>query len=412
MRVAIFTLGCKTNQYEAELIRESFESYGDTVVPFSEKADLYIVNSCVVTKKAEAETRKAIHHAKKANAHSKVIVTSCFAKLYPHFKENNTYLYTGERTKIADFYYKKLYYPVSLPEEIIKRFSGHTRATVKIEEGCDNFCSYCIIPFVRGNKIMSKPKEKVVEEVKSLVNAGYKEIVLTGTEIGKYGKDINTSLALLLKELKQIEGIERIRISSIYPLAVTDELIEEINAPVVPHLHMSLQSGDDELLKKMNRHYTIEEYEEIVKKLRKKDPNFSVTTDIIVGFPGETEDAFLNSVLAVKKLHFSKVHIFRFSKRPFTPAYFIKETVPESLKKTRAKRLAYVSDIERLEFKKRFLNKTVKVLVEEKEENYYVGFTPYYLKAKFTCDAARQGEIVNVVVKSADANFLYGVCLK
>ncbi len=412
MRVAIFTLGCKTNQYEAELIKESFESYGDTIVPFSEKADLYIVNSCVVTKKAEAETRKAVHHAKRTNTHSKIMITSCFARLHPYFKENDVYLYTGERAKTADFYYKKLYHPVSLPEESIKRFSGHTRATVKIEEGCNNFCSYCIIPFVRGNKIMSKPKEKVVEEIRNLVRAGYKEIVLTGTEIGKYGEDIDTSLASLLKELKQIEGLKRIRISSIYPTAVTDILIEEMDAPVVPHLHMSLQSGDNTVLRKMNRHYTIEKYIEIIKKLRKKDANFSITTDVIVGFPGETEDAFLNSVLAVKKIHFSKVHIFRFSKRPFTPAYFIKETVSESLKKIRAERLAYAADIERLEFKKRFLNKTVKVLIEEKEENYYIGFTPYYLKVKFTCNSAGQGEIVNVLVESADVNFLYGVCLK
>ncbi|MCD6107020.1 MAG: tRNA (N(6)-L-threonylcarbamoyladenosine(37)-C(2))-methylthiotransferase MtaB [Caldisericaceae bacterium] len=408
MRVAIYTLGCKTNQYETELIRESFESHGDIVVSFHNNADLYIINSCVVTSKAEAETRKAVHRAKRTNSNAKIIITSCFAKLHPDFKENNIFLYTGERRKIADFYYNNTYSPVSLQEESIKKFSGHTRATIKIEEGCNNFCAYCIVPFVRGSKIKSKTRETISKEVQELSKAGYKEIVLSGTEIGKYGEDIRTSLASLLKTLKTIKRIERIRISSIHPTAITDDLIRELSPLVTPHLHISLQSGNNEVLKKMNRNYTTEEYLSIVERLRKKDPNFSITTDIIVGFPGETDNAFLNSVSIVGKAHFSKVHIFRYSKRPFTPAYFMKETVSESLKKTRAERLLYAVNIERVAFKNRFLNKTVKVLVEEKDGVYYIGFTPYYLKTKFTGSNIKLGEIIPVTVKEIDANYLYG----
>lgn len=408
MRVAIYTLGCKTNQYETELIRESFESHDDTVVPFHSKADLYIINSCVVTGKAEAETKKAVRHAKRTNPNAKIIITSCFVRLHPDFKENDVSLYTGERKKIADFYYNNTYSAVSLQEESIKKFSGHTRATVKIEEGCNNFCAYCIVPFVRGSKIKSKTREIVVKEVQELSKAGYKEIVLSGTEIGKYGEDIGISLASLLKILKTIKGIERIRISSIYPTAITDDLIKELRPPVTPHLHISLQSGDNEVLKRMNRNYTTEECLNIIEKLRKKDQNFSITTDIIVGFPGETDNAFLNSVSIVGKAHFSKVHIFRYSKRPFTPAYFMQETVSESLKKTRAERLLHAVDIERAAFKNRFLNKTVEVLVEEKDGMHYTGFTPYYLKTKFTGTNIELGSIVPVLVEKVDANYLYG----
>ncbi len=408
MHVAIYTLGCKTNQYETELIRESFESYGDSVIPFHNKADLYIINSCVVTGKAEAKTRKAVRHAKRTNPNAKIIIASCFARLHPDFKESNVSLYAGERKKIADFHYNNTYSSVSLQEESIKKFSGHTRATVKIEEGCNNFCTYCIVPFVRGSKIKSKTREAISKEVQELSKAGYKEIVLSGTEIGKYGEDTGISLASLLKTLKTINGIERVRISSIYPTAITDDLIEELSPPVTPHLHISLQSGDNEILKRMNRNYTTEECLNIIEKLRKKDPDFSITTDIIVGFPGETDNAFLNSVSIVGKAHFSKVHIFRYSKRPFTPAYFMKETVSESLKKTHAEKLLHAVDIERIAFKNRFLNKTVEVLVEKKDGMYYTGFTPFYLKTKFTGTNIALGSIVPVLIEKVDADYLYG----
>jgi threonylcarbamoyladenosine tRNA methylthiotransferase MtaB len=412
MRVAIFTLGCKTNQYEGELIRESFERYGDKIVPFKETADLYIINSCVVTKKAEAETRKALHSAQRRNPSAKIILTSCFANLHTDFKSKNTLLYRGDRSKIADFFYKKTVSPIDLGIEQIKKFADHTRATVKIEEGCDNFCTYCIVPFVRGNKIRSKPIDIVTKEVRNLVNSGYKEIILTGTEIGKYGKDINVSLSMLLKSLKTIKGLERIRISSIYPTAVTDELISEIDYPVVPHLHMSIQSGDNRVLKKMKRNYTTEEYLGIVDKLRKKDKNFSISTDIIVGFPGEDEEAFLNSMTLVQKVEFSKVHIFRYSKRPFTPAFFMEETVSEGTKKIRSQRLSEMVNTVQKSYKERFISKNIEVLVEEEHEGFFFGFTPYYLRVKFKCsENITPGSIISVKVTKADSNLLYGECI-
>ncbi len=409
MNVAIFTLGCKTNQYESELIKESFESKGHTIVQFKEKADIYVINSCVVTQKAEAETRKAVHFASRKNPNAKIILTGCFVNLHKEFNAKNLFLYSGEKSKIANFLETKEIYPIAINTETIKSFSERSRATIKIEEGCNNFCTYCIVPLVRGNKINSKSIEIVVKEAANLVKNGFKEIVLTGTEIGKYGEDIKTNLASLLKELKKIQGLERIRISSIYPTAVTDELIEQIENPVVPHLHMSLQSGDNDVLKHMKRDYTIEQYMSIVEKLRKKDPNFSISTDIIVGFPGESEEAFLNSLKTVKEVEFSKVHIFRFSKRPFTPAYFMKETVSEAAKKIRAQRMREMSMHVQKEYKERFTGKTVNVLVEEKIDEFYTGFTPYYIKVKFKSDREiKQGEIVNIIAEKADSDFIYG----
>ncbi len=412
MRIAIFTLGCKTNQYESELIRESFEKYGDEVVPFKEKADIYIVNSCVVTHKAEAETKKAVRSALRKNPDAKVILTSCFAKLNPEFKIKNLTLYTGERAKLADFVYKNDISPVNFNIETISRFSERTRAIVKIEEGCNNFCTYCIIPFVRGNKITSKHPETIKKEIETLAKKGYKEVVLTGTEIGKYGEDIGVNLARLLAEIKKIPGIERIRVSSIYPTAVTDELIEQIGGKVVPHLHISLQSGDNAVLKRMKRNYTVEEYLEVVKKLRAKDPLFSITTDIIVGFPGETEEAFLNSMQIINEVEFAKVHVFRFSKRPFTPAYFFEETVSEATKKIRAQRMAeFASEIAK-RYKEKFVGKTVSVLTEEKEGEAFYGFTPRYLRVKFACNREDiLHKLVSVKIESADSALLYGTCI-
>jgi len=416
MKVAILTLGCKTNQYEGELIRESFLRKGDEIIPFDQKADLYIVNSCVVTAKAESEVRAAINYARRLNRDARVIVTSCFAKLYPDFESENVLLYTGSRTGIAEYYYKGKELPANIEEEKIGSFSQRTRAIVKIEEGCNNFCSFCVVPYVRGSKIRSKSIESVIKEVEGLVKNGYKEIVIAGTEIVKYGEDIipdphlqqRKTLATLIRKLRKISGLERLRLSSIHPCGLTEELIGEISPPVVPHIHLSLQSGDNEILKAMNRGYTVEYYLGLIDKLRTLDPDFSITTDIIAGFPGETETAFLNSVEIVKKAHFSKVHIFRFSKRANTSAFLMKETVPEKVKKERAEKLREIAEKERLKFKKRFIGKTVEVLVERFKKPFYEGFTPHYLKVRFTGKEIRQGEIVSVKIENASTDFLFG----
>ena len=408
MKVAISTLGCKTNQYESELIRESFLKNKDLIVGFKDFADLYIINSCVVTNKAEAETRKLISEAFNKNPDAKILLTGCFVSLHQNSQNENILIYTGRKNKIADFYFNGITESENIDSEKITTFANRTRAIVKIEEGCDNFCAYCIVPFVKGKEVKSKSREVIIDEIKQLVNRGYKEIVLTGTEIGKYGEGKGTNIAILLKQLKQIEGLERLRISSIHPNHVTDEFIEEIETPVVPHLHISLQSGDNKVLKKMNRGYTSEGFLKIVGKLRKKDKDFSISTDLIVGFPGETEDAFFNSINIIREVQFSKVHIFRFSKRPYTPAFFMKETVSENLKKIRAQRLKEVTDAERIGFKKRFLGKTAKVLIENFTNDYYEGFTPYYLRIKLKGDNIKTGDIVNTFIEKVDAEYLYG----
>ncbi|MGB9694849.1 MAG: tRNA (N(6)-L-threonylcarbamoyladenosine(37)-C(2))-methylthiotransferase MtaB [Caldisericaceae bacterium] len=407
MKIAIATLGCKTNQYESELIKESFEERRCEFVDYKESADLYIVNSCVVTGKAEAETRKLVSDALRNNPEAKVILTGCFVPLHGDFNKKNVLLYSGERRNIANFFYERINTEPAIDDEKIKEFSEHTRAVVKIEEGCNNFCTYCVVPFTRGYYIRSKGIDRVVEEVSSLVSAGYKEIVLTGTEIGKYGEDKGTNIATLLSNLKKIEGLKRLRISSIHPKHVTDELIGEISYPIVPHLHISLQSGDNEVLKRMNRGYTIEHYLDIVKKLRNVDKNFSISTDLIVGFPGETEDAFLNTMSVVSFVQLSKVHIFRFSRRPFTPAFYMEETVSEQLKKLRSSHLKELANSVQKSYKERFIGKAVEVLVEDTDGGLLSGFTPYYLRVKFN-GKSHQREFAQVRIERVDEDFMYG----
>lgn len=406
MKVSVYTLGCKTNQYESELIKEAFQAKGNTIVDFKDNADIYIINSCVVTIKAEAETRKIINDALSRNPEAKIIIAGCFASLHNDFKRKNVIVYNGRKNKLFEFVKGISSTDEGIDSEMVSSFSEHTRAVLKIEEGCNNFCSYCIVPAVKGNYIHSKNIESAVKEANSLVEKGFKEIVLTGTEIGKYGEDINIKLSTLIQELKKINGLERLRISSIHPKHVTDDLIAEIEPPVVPHLHISLQSGDNDVLKLMNRGYTKEDFLKIVEKLRKKDANFSISTDIIVGFPGETEEAFFNSIYIVREVQFSKVHIFRFSKRPYTPAYFVKETSSETQKKIRSERLKEFVEEEQKAFKERFIGKTVEVLVEEANE-LFEGFTPYYLRVKFK-GKTEINKIEKVRIESVDSNYMYG----
>lgn len=384
MKFAIFTLGCKTNQYESELMRESFLKEGFSEVDFKDVSDVYVINSCVVTEKAERETRKAINEALRKNPLAKVVLAGCYTKLHDEFKDRRVIIYNGHRNALGSFL-KDGKEKADLSPEKIESFLDRTRAFVKIEEGCNNFCTYCIVPFVRGFEIKSKEKELVISEVESLVESGFKEVVLTGTEIGKYGLDINTSLSDLINKLKRIQGLERLRISSIHPKYVTDALINEFKEPyaLVPHLHISLQSGDDEVLKRMNRGYTRAEYLEIARKLREIDPNFAISTDMIVGFPFETEDAFLSSLSIIREVDFSKVHVFRYSKRPFTPAFYFKESVPESVKTVRSERIREFASTIALEYKERFLNSIVEVLVEESLNGISYGFTPNYLRVSF-----------------------------
>lgn len=406
MKVSVYTLGCKTNQYESELIKETFQTRGNTIVDFKDNADIYIINSCVVTIKAEAETRKIINDALSRNPQAKIVITGCFASLHDDFKKKNVIIYNGRKNKLFEYVTGVSSTDDGIDSESIFAFSEHTRAVLKIEEGCNNFCSYCIVPLVKGNYIHSKSIGSVVKEAKSLIENGFKEIVLTGTEIGKYGEDINVKLSTLICELKKINGLERLRISSIHPKHVTDDLIDEVEFPVVPHLHISLQSGDNGVLKLMNRGYTREDYLKIVEKLRKKDANFSISTDIIVGFPGETEEAFFNSIYLVREVQFSKVHIFRFSKRPYTPAYFVKETSSEEQKKVRSERLKVFVEEEQKAFKERFIGKIVEVLVEEKNE-FFEGFTPYYLRVKFKGNT-EINRIEKVKIENVDSNYMYG----
>jgi len=408
MKFSIFTLGCKTNQYESELMRESLIKEGFSEVDFKDFADIYIVNSCVVTEKAERETRKALNEALRKNPDAKVILTGCYVNLHNEARIGKVYFYRGARSKIGEFI-KNGEEIKGKEEERIQSFLERSRAFVKIEEGCNNFCTYCIVPFVRGHEIKSKKKELVLDEVKRLVDNGFKEIVLTGTEIGKYGEDLGITIVDLIRDLKKVDGLKRLRISSIHPKHVSDALIDEFKEPYAlqPHLHISLQSGDNEILKRMNRGYTREDFLKIVMKLRDIDPDFSISTDIIVGFPFETEDAFLNSLSIIREANFSKVHVFRYSKRPFTPAYYFKESVPEITKTVRSERVREFANAIAKEFKERFIGRVVPVLVEEEINGNLTGFTPHYLKVEFKGNAPINS-IAMIKVLSVSPEVMYG----
>jgi len=391
--VGVLTLGCKVNAYESEYVINLLKENGYEIKSFDDVCDVYIINTCTVTNTSDIKSRKMIRSAINRNRNACVVAMGCFIEANKDYQIEGLDIIIGNKDKskivsLLDEYFskkemiKRLYNDEKLYFEdmYINNFPGRTRAFVKIQDGCENFCSYCIIPFVRG-KCRSKNFNQAIKEISDLVHNGYQEIVLTGIHTGNYGVDIGSSFASLLKEIVKIEGLKRLRISSIEITELTDEVLDIIrdNDVVVNHLHIPLQAGSDEILKLMNRKYDLDCFFDKIKKIRDIRPNISITTDVIVGFAGETEKMFEKTIETCKKLAFAKIHVFPYSERKGTKAMELPNHISKEEKKSRARKLLEVSKELETNYAKKFLNQEVSVLVETYKDGYSYGYTDNYL---------------------------------
>ena len=390
MKIWIETLGCKVNTYESEVIKSIFLKNNYEMAFGPENADVFVVNTCSVTNQADSKSRKVIRNLKRLNPNAIMVVCGCSSQ---HHKEEleslgiDILIGNKDKTKIVELVdsfknnHEKVISFSDLQNEdfedmAITNYQDRTRAFVKIQDGCNNYCTYCIIPYIRGN-IRNKDFDKAVDEIKNLVNNGFKEIVLTGIHTGSYER-----FTELIKEISKLNGLERIRISSIEATELDDEFLEELksNPKICNHLHIPIQSGSNDVLKKMNRKYDISEYVEIINKIRNIRPDINITTDLIVGFPTETEENFEESLETVKKIKFGKVHVFPFSKRDGTAASRMKNIVSDKDKKERTHKMIELSNKLEEEYYQKFIGKTLNVLVEEVFDNNSIGHTSNYMK--------------------------------
>jgi len=398
-KVAIYTLGCKVNQYESDAMYMMFSNNNYQMVDFEEQADIYVINTCTVTGTGDKKSRQVIRRARRKNPEALVVVTGCLAQVWDkegvELPEVNLIVGNQDRKNIIEIIEKYEGETVKEISDIMKQRDfweagevlsrERTRAYVKIQDGCDRFCSYCIIPYARG-PVRSRALESIKKEVINLVENGFKEIVLTGIHIASYGKELKTITLLdVLKELDEIEGLERIRLGSIEPNFINDESVGIMKnmKKLCRHFHLSLQSGNNDTLKRMNRRYTTEEFEEKVRLLRQAFENPALTTDIIVGFPGETEEEFKRTYDFLDKIEFSRMHVFPYSKRVGTPAAVMENQIPENIKSERVKILTGMSDRNELKFAKKFMGQEIDVIFEHElrdKQGFYEGYTDRYVK--------------------------------
>ena len=409
---AFYTLGCKVNTYDTEAIQELFEQAGYEIVPFEEPADIYVVNTCTVTHLGDRKSRQMLRRARRNNPDALIIAAGCYAQTAPEtvlaIDEVDLVLGTADRSHIVEIaeearrglepdQNRNLAHSLAgteFEELEISKTEGHTRAFVKIQEGCAQYCSYCIVPYARG-PVRSRRPEKALEEIARLSKAGYREIVLTGIHIASYGRDFadsrntpqfNEELVSLVENAAMIPGIERIRFSSIEPRLMSRPFLERLSRipQICPHFHLSLQSGSAGVLKRMNRRYSPDEFYKITQLIREYYPTAALTTDIIVGFPGETDKEFQETLDFVKKVGFAQIHIFRYSQREGTPAAEFKKQVPDQVKAARAEALAAVEHDMRHDFLKAADGKTARILIEQQEEDgSYSGYTESYRPVRF-----------------------------
>lgn len=414
-KVAFYTLGCKVNQYETNAMIEQFMKKGYEIVNFEEKADIYIINTCTVTNMADRKSRQILRRVKERNREAIVVACGCYAqvakeelekipeidliygtneknKIADYIEENvslslgtfpnDTFvtMQTVNNTKVTDVMYQKEFLDFGTT-----LYTEKTRAVIKVQDGCDRFCSYCIIPYARGH-VRSRKPESVIEEIEGVAKEGIKEVVITGIHVASYGKDFKEDIRLidLLEKVNEVEGIERIRLGSIEPTIVTEEFLERLTKleKICDHFHLSLQSGCDETLKRMNRRYTTEEFKKSTQLLKKAYPNVALTTDIIVGFPGETEEEFEKTYQFLKDINFYRMHVFKYSPRKGTKAEIMENQVEGNLKEQRSRRLIELSNENEKEHNKKYIGKEVEVLFEEKEGDYIKGHTTNYMVVK------------------------------
>lgn len=421
MKVAIQSLGCKVNLYESEYITDQFQKAGYEIVPFQEIADVYIINTCSVTNTSDVKSRKVIHQAIRRNPDACIVAIGCFIEANHDYHEDGVDILLGNanKSKVLEYverYWKTKqkanYFVTPIPEKFddmtMSTFLGRTRAFIKIQDGCENFCSYCIIPYVRG-KCRSKNFQTVLEEIQNYVQHGYKEVVLTGIHTGNYGVDLGTDFAALLREIVKINELVRLRISSIEITELTDEVLQIIrdNDVIVDHLHIPLQAGSDKILRLMNRKYDLAYFKQKMEQIREIRPDISLTTDIIVGFPSETEEDFQDTLSFVREVQFSKVHVFPYSRRSGTVAADMAEQVPGDVKKDRVRRLLALSKELETEYMKKFIGKTLPVLMEVNRTDYSLGHTSNYLLVKVPGEYQSE-DLVDVTITDVSYPYCLG----
>ena len=429
MKAALHNLGCKVNAYETEAMQQILEEAGYEIVPFSEYADVYVINTCSVTNMADRKSRQMLHRAKKQNPDAIVVGAGCYVQtkeaqalvdesidivignnkkheLVPLLRE-----YEASHRKmacVADINHEKQAY-----EELsLSRTAEHTRAFIKVQDGCNQFCTYCIIPFARG-RVRSRELPDVLQEIRTLAKSGYREVVLTGIHLSSYGVDNGESLLHLIEAVHELEGIERIRLGSLEPRIVTDAFAKRLSElpKICPHFHLSLQSGCDTVLSRMNRRYDTAEYEVGCALLRRYFEHPAITTDVIVGFPGETDEEFETTERYLERIHFYEMHIFQYSRREGTKAAAMPDQVPEAVKKERSEKLLALGHKMSEEFRRYYLGRQVTALLEEEffhdGKRYYTGYTKEYVKVAVETEKDLSNTFVTGTLKTQLTEDIY-----
>lgn len=429
MKAAFYTLGCKVNSYETEVNIEVFKNNGYEIVPFEEKADVYVINTCSVTNTSDQKSRKIIREAVKRGNNAIVVVMGCYSQIkYMEASKIpgvSIVIGTNNKSKILDLIeeYKKNkkqivkvfdLKDIKFEDMNLDKFENHTRAFVKIQDGCNNYCSFCIIPYSRGN-VRSKEKNLVIKEISTLAENGYKEVVLTGIHTGHYGLDLHDyDFSDLLRELEKIDKLKRIRISSIECVELNDKFMDTLknSKKIVNHIHIPLQSGSDTILKSMNRRYNMDEFKRIINKIRDIRPNIAITTDVIVGFPGETEELFMETYNSIKEIGFTELHVFPYSPRIGTPAAKMPNQVDGNIKKERVKKLIELSSELKNNYYKGLIGTEEELLVERYIDGYLVGHLTNYGLCKVKSNEKLLNEIFKVRLNKYENDCFIGEIIK
>ena len=424
-KVAFITLGCKVNQYETNAMAQEFIEKGYKIVEHTEVADIYVINTCTVTNMSDRKSRQMLRRVKELNKDSIVVACGCYVQVSKEelekIEEVDLILGNNEKKHIVELVEKfqneknirEKKSEIEEVEDVMGQkefvefgdviYTEKTRAVIKVQDGCDRFCSYCIIPYARG-RVRSRKPENVISEIEKISKKGIKEVVITGIHIASYGKDFKEEYRLidLLEEINKIKGIERIELGSIEPLLITEEFVRRLKKleKICHHFHLSLQSGCNETLKRMNRRYSIEEFKNIVELLKKNYEDVNLTTDIIVGFPGETEEEFQKTYEFLKEIKFYKMHIFKYSQRKGTKAAVMSGQIDGNKKEERSRKLIELSDKNEEEYNKKYVGKEVEVLWEEEKEGFYKGHTKNYILAYLKIDKEKEKKLENTITKA------------
>lgn len=411
--VAFCTLGCKVNQYETNAMMQKMIEAGYEVVDFETKADIYIINTCTVTNMADKKSRQMLRRVKEINPEAILVAVGCYAQVakekLEQIPEIDLILGINEKNDIVKYveqaskntYVSDVLHQTEFLDFGDVTYTEKTRAVIKVQDGCNQFCSYCIIPYARG-RIRSRKPESVIKEITDVAKEGIKEVVITGIHIASYGKDFNTEYRLidLLEEIQKVDGIQRIRLGSLEPTLITEEFVTRLKklSKICDHFHLSLQSGCNETLKRMNRKYTTYQFRHVVELLRNAYPEVHLTTDVIVGFPGETEEEFNKTYEFLKEIKFYKMHVFKYSPRSGTVAAKMPNQIDGNIKEERSNKLIELSDENEKEYNQKYIGKEVEVLLEEREGEYLKGHTTNYMVVKMKTNENLENTIQKVTV--------------